>query len=258
MNWYTRIFYVFVLVAIIIGCEKTKGGLIDSETYFPSQVGSKWVYRITVEQNVDPLWHRVVRWPLGTREVATSVRGRFYAALIDKSKKEFRLIMAVDALSQKQGPLAYRDGVKLRIEEDELGIFYKHDVVFWAIAQDGDVLEIMTVSEPHWSSPVQDKSSFTRQQGWARRHIFFNRFPPGHEVSEVAVPFDKLLYVGRQGEQHHFRRSVGLGNEPASEIAKPFVEDIYFEKGKGLVRLEQRVSGRRSMVWELINFSKGK
>lgn len=257
MNWHTRIFYVCVLVAIIIGCRRSSEAgekTVGSKLYFPSQVGSRWVYRITLQPDVEPLWHRVVRWPLGTGEVVQSVRGRFYAALTNKSKKEFRLVMAVESPSQRQGQLEYRQGVRLRIEEDELGVFYKHDEVFWAIAPDGDVSEVMTVSEPNWSSPVPGTPP--GEQGWTRRYIFLTR-PPGTEINEVSIPFDTLLYLGRRDEQLHFRRSVGLGDEQPSEIAKPFVEDIYFERGKGLVRLEQRVSGSRSMVWELIDFRKG-
>ena len=125
MNWHTRIFYVCVLVAIIIGCRRSSEAgekTVGSKLYFPSQVGSRWVYRITLQPDVEPLWLRVVRWPVGTRVAVQSVRGRFYGALTNKSKNEFRLVMTVESPSQRQGPLEYKEGAKLRIEEDELGV----------------------------------------------------------------------------------------------------------------------------------------
>ena len=86
---------------------------------------------------------------------------------------------------------------------------------------------------------------------------------PGTQIGIGKDPKDKLLFhgvedqvgFGEHGPLLHFLRSVEAPDKDdaeSSELDRAFTEDYWFAKGKGLVRLEQKVEGKRSMVWTLV------
>ncbi len=76
-------------------------------------------------------------------------------------------------------------------------------------------------------------------------------------------PSDKLLFKGiekrvaftKAAPLLHFIRSVDGNIKDRGErsyLDSAFTEDLWFAKGKGLVRLERKVEGQTSMVWTLV------
>lgn len=54
-----------------------------------------------------------------------------------------------------------------------------------------------------------------------------------------------------------FLRTVYPGETTSSHLDKGFTEQLWFGKGKGLVRLEQKIDGQKSMTWTLEKFIPG-
>lgn len=238
----------------------------EPSDYFPTGVGAKWVYEIEVGE-VDPLYYRETVWPVGEEDAwVYSTRGRFFLA--DGLQKTFMLEMKVKGVAAKQGLLEYPIGVELEIEKDELGIFEGAKKVFWAVIPSQFMAhEVVTYPSDMLGAPTSTWGAWGQEDGFSVRLVFFAE-KPGVAISMGEEPKDKLLFVGvethlprYEGESLlYFLRTVEPAEseegEAPSYLDNEFTEDTWFAKGKGLVRLEQRVNGETSMVWTLIQMHK--
>jgi len=241
----------------------------EPSDWFPTSAGTKWTYKIDVGE-IEPLNYREVTWPLGNgRSITYSTRGRFRALLEDEARKTFVLEVRVKGSTTKQGPLEYPAGVELEIEKDELGIFEDAQQVFWAVAGSGRFMahEVVTYSPDTPGAPTGAWGSWGQKEGYSMRLVFFAE-KPGIEIGMGKEPRDTLLFTGvdTQVPQYegipllHFLRTVQPAQkeegETMSYLDKGFTEDTWFAKEKGLVRLEQKVDGKTSIVCTLPQFSK--
>lgn len=232
--------------------------------YFPLEIGVRWAYEIQIGE-AEPLNYKETRWPMEPGKVSVfSTRGRYTAYLKDPSKKSYRLTIAVKGPAEKQGGLQYPIGAELEIEEDELGIFGDAEKVFFAVTTSGRYMAQLVATYPPDSLGAPfGMTSF--EDGFSMQILFFT----GNLGTEIGIgkePKDKLALIGLdtsvpkyKGEALlHFRREVAPDEnilQQAEYLNNGFTEDLWFAKGKGLVRLEQKVNGKVSMVWVLTQFT---
>lgn len=262
-----------VSVVMFVGCIEEdkavdKAVVGEPSDYFPTSTGMKWVYQIEIGE-VEPLKYKVTSWPQGDSEVTYGTKERFLVLTEKKPPKTFLLEIQVKGPAAKQGPvLEYKNGVELDIEKDELGIFDEAKQVFWAMSPGGPfrVFEIVTYSPDTIGAPTSSWGSWGQEDGYSMALLFFGE-KPGISIGMAESP-DTLLFVGvdTQVPQYegtpllHFRRIVESSEKEKGEehgyLDKGFTEDRWFARGKGLVRLEQKVEEETSMIWTLIQFSR--
>lgn len=272
-----------LLVAFVFGCGKNEPDQEKSaasrtktsapitgqpEDYFPTQVGLKWVYDITVG-DTEPLCYNEISWPLGDKSVVYAYRGRFPPVVREGGRKRFSLIIRSKATAAKQGPLEYLQGVELEVVQDELGVFEDAKQVFWTISTGGRYMAHLVVTYDPMSTPVAPTGGpwgvWGQGDGYSMRLLFFGD-RPGIQIGIGKEPTDDLLFDGPDANVEgyagqvllHFIRSVEgtKGEESQSELGRAFTEEMWYAKGKGLVHLEQKVGGKTSMTWTLSAVSK--
>jgi hypothetical protein len=242
--------------------------------FFPSSPGSRWEYTIEVQQS-PPVWYRLTSWPVGgDRAVRYESRGFYRAAVPGNDRpKQYTLDLRVKAKAPSQGPLRYPLGVELEITRDDLGVFDGRQQVFWAIT-DGrggsgySVIQVETFSPRAMpGAPTGHFGGWGQEDGDAQRQLFFAE-EPMTSIRSGSEPRARLLFVGLADppepgspDRLHFRRTVQAAQErdrrdPVA-FESEFVEDSWFERGKGLVRLEQKVKGDVTMTWRLVAYTPG-
>lgn len=253
-----------------------KGALPDiglPSDYFPTKVGTRWVYNITgISTNNYPLRHQISSWPTigqGGKTKCVESRGIIYrwSGEDDNSDGKNKLILQIEGVAEKQGPMQRPEGYKIKIEKDDLGIYENNTGVFWAISKHGryEVIEVVTL-DPNSSSSLGGGGgawgSMNDADGYSQRFILFGEKPM------IAIGFasdkDSLLFVGVEkldGVQClHFRRMVEKSKErinqkgtkdPPSYFDSSFTEDVWYGKGIGLMKLIQKVEGKVTMTWTL-------
>jgi len=231
--------------------------------WFPTRAGTRWVYEITIGE-VEPLTSRTVIWPTGDMAISYLVRGRLLPLLEEQPPDTFRLAISVKGPAARQGPLEFPGSVELSIETDELGIYQDVEQLFWAVTESGRfmVTEVATYPPTTPGAPTGSWGTWGAEDGYSMREMFFGGDPGmgvGVGIGEEATEY--LRFTGLDGSYLHFVRQVEDSDEQEAEedslFSVAFTEETWFERGKGLVRLEQKVAGETSMVWELVEFSEG-
>lgn len=233
--------------------------------YFPVGIDTKWVYNIEIGE-VEPLYYVEKVWLFGDKGFSYSSRGRFLPLLEENAPKTFMLEIRVKKPAGKQGPFL-GEGVELEIEKDELGIFAEAKQVFWSMTRYGRFMsyEVVTYSPEIPGAPTGPMGMRPTEDGHSKRLIFFNE-KPGTSIGIGEKPRDTLLFVGVDTEVPgyegttllHFLRTVEPAENPETQslLDKGLTEDTWFMRGKGLVLLNQKIDGKTSMVWTLVQFSK--
>jgi hypothetical protein len=235
--------------------------------YFPHQVGTEWQYDVSTGP-AEPLEYREVAWRMGSSLEYIASRGR-YRPYFEAKTRNFVLRMKVQGPSPEQGPLKYRDGVELAVLEDGLGIFENHHRIFWAVgtAERYMANEIVTFPPDSPGAPGMGGpwGGWGAEDGYSMRLVFFAD-KPGIAIGFGEHAKDMTAFVGAESCNGipclHFVRTVEAGkaddrvphSAAADYLDRGFTEDRWFAKGKGLVRLEQKVDGRTSMTWTLTKF----
>lgn len=240
----------------------------SSIPHFPTETGTRWKYKITIGET-EPLKFKTTYWPIGSADegghIVYGVRGRFEPLLAEKPQKSFDLVIKVIGPAKKQGPFEYRGSVELAVEEDDLGVFKDHSQIFWAIVQPPNpiVNEVVTYPPGLSSDPRGSEywGSGSNTEGYSLRVVFFARQPGlsiglGDDPKEEII-FNGIVPGGSGGFQLHFTREVEPAEEDDHYLSNGFTEEMWYEEGKGLVRLEQKVKGKISMTWELVKFTPG-
>jgi hypothetical protein len=232
----------------------------DPMDYFPMKVGTQWHYNVRVE-NTDPLTYKVMNWPVNDKTRSYSVRGLLTT---ENKPKDFDLTLKAVGIVSKEGPFNYPNGLAVQVVEDGLNIFRDNTGMFWVTLKtsEGGPMIMQTVT---YSTDMPGGSMWGTwgvKEAYSQSIIFFGD-QPLIEMSIVGDQ-DKLLFLGVDsivpgcGGQAclHFRRNVDA-KDVNEYISQAFAEDVWFAKGKGLVRLEQKIDGQRSMTWTLESFSLG-
>jgi len=253
---------ILFCTAISVSCAEKENSqsLGNPADYFPMDTGREWTYKIKIGE-VEPLIYKEMAWPMGGMKVTYSTRGRFLPLVSEKSPPDtFILKMKVKGSAKEQGPLQYPIGVELETQKDELGIFYEHKKIFWAVIPEKFMVnQIVTYPSTAIGAPTGSWGMGASGEGNSLRIIFFIG-NPGTNIGLVGKtgdqPTDALEFIGTDDNvpQYkgktclHFRRIV-KSSEKVSFSG--FSEDMWFMKNKGLVRLEQKIAGKVSMTWTL-------
>ncbi len=230
----------------------------EPSDYFPTDIGHRWNYRITLNEGADALNHSMTRWEISEKEgVKMETRGRYYIA--DEKKKPFyHLTMSIKGPAASQGPLLYPEGYELAIEQDDLGIFEWTKGVFFAISKSARYsVDLVILHDPTGPGAPTSGSMWGRsynKPGYTLRVYFFGE-RPGVEIG-LSDENDATLFDGpttfRGKPALKFIRTV-KGSDRADDagLNKGFTEEMYFVYHVGLAQLTQKVSGTTTMTWEL-------
>lgn len=277
-----KIFFVAVILflSVTLSCDTKNNNdqLSDSgqsditarygepSEYFPMKIGTQWEYRIELSKNKEtrPLFYGVTSWPTGENNLLYSMRGILYPF---KNENDPQLILRVDSLATRQGPLQYPIGVKLSILRDDLGIYGQYNRgIYWAAltSRRFQVTEVIlhdprSPDSPHTSS----WGGWGAKPGYSMSVKFFGS-KPNIAIGVGEDSQEHLLFVGperfRDSTALHFRRIVGKADRSGDErlrgiepnyFDKPFTEDVWYLRGIGLICLIQKVDEEMTMIWRL-------
>lgn len=239
-----RVFYsITLLIIFACGCDNRP----SNPDYFPHQPGTEWTYLISTSAQPEPTRFAINHFPVGNKEVMYANSGKFYGAVQHPELKTFELRFRVKSRASEQGPLSYANGVELEVLKDEFNFFHQAKRVFWAIAPDGQVTQVVMIPR---KTGVPDGGR--QQDGHNRRLIFFlddrlSSFIGKPYNTLWEQPQDKLSFMGIEGSCVRFKREV--------DHKGGFTEETWFENGKGLTRMEQKIGGKITMSLELKRFS---
>ena len=227
--------------------------------YFPMKVGSIWKYQITLGQT-KPIWHKYVGYLIGDAGefIPMEYRGKFIPSLAALPSSKFNLVLRIDKAVIRQGPVR-SPGVEIAIDADDLGIYEKNFKLFWSIIESKSpphvVLEVATYRSDRLQVP---QGWGIKDRGFSQRAAFFIGEPKA-PISFGRNSGEALVYIGLESGKLHFTRFYNESQDVTDvELSLAFNENLWFEKGKGLVRLEQRIADKVSMTWDLIKFVPGK
>jgi len=224
----------------------------DLGEYFPLDTGREWTYKIAIGL-VEPVFYREIIWECtdGKERIYAGVGGYFavISGIHKELPEEFFLKIKV------KGPASeYLKGAELTIERDDIGVFFESERVVWAATAGGNFMAQQVVSYPLGSLGA-----------------LWNAIRSGSSMRLLMIEIDTglgmgvgdspdILYfqgietnlAGYKGKPCvHFQRIVRLSKADFPGFNKDFTEDMWWLKGTGLVRLEQKVEGITSMVWTL-------
>lgn len=277
--------YLFVLVAsVLLGCDGAKQlnnkeekksaqeqkhsserfptehfDMKNPGEYFVPKGKREWKYEVTFPLGLEratAFTYRPVIWFTSQGVLVYEVRGR-YLVPEEKRGESLYIHYKIKEPAKKQGRLSYPEGYKLEIIKDDIGYFDEARVVYYAISKQQRYAAHLVIEYPVYSSmsPLSTVGSPT-DRGELDRLLFFDE-PPGLQMT-MNKQTDSLLIDGwkldvRGVPTVHLSRTVTLRSDvEESEVVKPYKEYMIYTKGIGLTSLEQRVRGRLSMRWELI------
>ena len=235
------------------------------EDFFPSETGTRWVYEIKLAGKKRPLERKISRWPLGN---SNSVRVTLRSGLLyGKPGKDglYRLVLRVKGPAKEQGPRKYKHAVELEIERDDLGIYADNKGLFWLFMPMSEFRVIeLTLLDPNSPGNLSGGTwgHWNQAPGYSEKFKIFGAKPGiGLEFSKED---DVLIFLGPEIIDKktclHYRRDVKQKKNDVSGgnyLSSAFTEDLWFEKYKGLIRLEQRVGDEITMTWTLLTPPEG-
>jgi len=278
-----RVLLLCVLTAVLTAQQKSKPPAAptvgSAAEYFPMQVGARWDYVVSTGP-AKPLWHKFVGYSVADTNqfVSMTHRGKFVPALVAPAGSKFRLSLRVKSVATQMGPIKKGRGVEVAFDVDDLGVFEKNYNLFWHVVQDSPfaVMEVATYRSDRLRGPQDDMGMWRKTPGFSQRGAFFSG-QQGMAVSFGRGSGESLVFMGEEAGRLRFLRIYEkLGSEGMDpELNQAFQEQMWFERGKGLVRLEQKIvssslagsgiivpdqktGGTPSMTWSLVKFTPGK
>lgn len=214
----------------------------DADRYFPMKVGSEWLYKVDVEKNGAVIY----------KETPYFVRRE----MVYPQDKGNNLRIKIEKTVDKQCDSQYPDSLQLKVIEDDFGIFKYDKEIFWIqlFLSSYDtymVNQVTTVTGSYYGDVCAEKVLFIADEvntGMSRS---------GSKDKLVYLGEDRINYKYHLIDCMHFRRTVGKTESASGDWGKEFTEDSWYAPDKGLIRMEQKIAGRTSMVWELESFKPG-
>lgn len=222
-------------------------GLPDD--YFPAEAGMRWTYQITVGK-ILPLYSRQIQWETDSGEkIASFYTGHYLPR--PREKKVFSLVIGIIRKWGKNPAIA-----EIKVEKDELGVFKGAKRIFWEIIDDENyeyaeggyqIYERITYPSSHPDAPPDSS------RGMSTRTLMFSGEPGDFIEYDYGHDHEGLVFDGSQSDLILFTRGV-LRDESSDSN---FIEKTIFRREKGIIWLEQKIGNEVSMVWKLIDFSRG-
>lgn len=225
--------------------------------YFPIGHGMKWVYEIQVYGQV-PMRQELVRWLTNGSMLLTLQCDRLGRAFSDSLFARNILEMRVSQRDSKHA--------EIEIAEDGLGIFKYIDRLCYIVEEDNSIVRLIVWEPATIWDPRGFQAFIGSSPAFSDRVVFFMG-SPGQVLADDDA-WESITFLaederlpGFEGKSiMRFLRVVRLVDEQlilrdGAESGSGFTEEMWYEKGRGLVRLEQRVDDTVSMVWRLISYS---
>ena len=242
----------------------------DPYDFFPMVVGSKWKYSIELGA-VGPLGYEEIIQVTGGKAAVHPTR----RVLLTEQKPKAGAGKPLALELHVRRPAIYDQFhprfrvIELSVERDDLGIFRGSKKVFSTVIrhQMHQSAEFIVVFPPDQGpGSVAKPAPKESLDGVSRRLAFF----AGSEAASLGVGLrkvDELYLVGpekltldkRELECLRFKRVVApaprRGNEDQSPADAGFTENIWYARDVGLVRLEQKIGAKTSMIWKLESYA---
>lgn len=207
---------------------------VDMFRYFPRDAGMKWEYEITIGEVSPVLTFFQIKGVL--EDVDKNVLANWIQITLSVEEGEVYSLVTTFKPKEPFGEFAiWSESVELEIMEDTLGIFAGVQRVCW-----------VEVTYPvHLILQVRDYS----YTAWEESIVTVDELFTDSEKHLTRAPVEAFVMCKCPKQYLHFKRIVRMKDQPE-------VEEIYYYKlDVGLVRFEQKVGGKLSMVWELVGFS---
>ena len=234
---------------------------IDSAlNYFPTQLGKEFVYELKFGET-DPISQERIVWSEKNHQIVYFFRRRIssfdQANYPDGSFLKFGITQFGSKLVSDKAV----NWVSLDINQDDFGIYGESKQIVWA-ANVGDpfVWQEKRIYPPQpFIAPEKWKTN-----GYSKGVLFFDG-KPGDEIPFYSGSRDRVTFSGVDKvpglnvlaahfvKTFSYRKNCNTADEYANQA---FEEHTYFVKGKGMVFLEQKVDGKTSMTWRLVDSEK--
>jgi hypothetical protein len=240
-----------------------------SKNFLPTEIGTEWTYAIEIGET-DPLKYSEVVWPTGDSAMLYSNISLFPVLFASEEKPEkFLLTIRVKGSPPKQGPFEYNNAAELEVVKDDLGVYEGAKQIFWLISPGRFQLRVV---EAITYDPSLAPGEFAREDGYSQKLLLLDCLPGlsyeermGWDMENMsAETLTSLLHTTDFPQYEgtlvlHYQRIVESDEkrEATGYLNNGFTEDTWFAEGKGLIRLEQKVDGKVSMIWTLDQFSDG-
>ena len=249
-----KIVTIFVITAFIFLLAVSAGcfGAESAKEYFPTKPGSEWTYKIEFGE-VNPQFYYITAWYRGSELQARNHQVEVFKDTYQRIHPDgcYLKIGSREIVLPNQGT-GY--AAVLNIIKDDLNIFDNSNRVVWMVRIDKEFTIIRVVEYPGIYDSAWESPNVLSMQ-----IIFFDPKIGNQGDEAYYASDDRLKFVGFDNNvpgypgisSMHFLRTV------TPDKGKSFTEDTWFAKGIGLVRLEQKVDGKISMIWKLQNFVSG-
>jgi len=273
-----KLIAVLIILISFLGFEKNyaeeknpASAGIRLADYFPTKPGTELVYRITPGAKDFILWEKIV-WPAKNHHEVSFIRYRpsssdlFSASVApspngdnsgNASRGPYFLKLKIKNYAVQKNGAKLLACVDLAVEHDDIGVYVDAKKVSWSMEMQDNFAwrEIIVYPPGIIKSPLGGT-----EDGHSDSLMFFNG-KPGERRPVDKQSKDKLVCIGVEpvpetniSGMHFVKIIKARKSEPDDDeyVNKAFREDAYFVVGKGLVFLEQKVDGKVSMTWRLV------
>lgn len=232
--------------------------------YFPMKLGTVWTYKV-VFGPATPYSFGEATWPIGRdRAVRYMHRGLLLGGAAKADKPQATLSLAVAAPVFKQATLPFPLTAELKVLKDDAHIFGDAKQLFISLLQSNEYMAMLVETHDSSHGPPGAGGSWGGwggDDGYSYRFVFYAGRPM--TAKSIGESQEKLAFLGSEtmpGQAQpmlHFRRVVQAAKKsdakssPEIEFDREFNEDMWYAKGKGLVRLTQTHPGGLAMTWTL-------
>lgn len=222
--------------------------------YFPTGLNARWTYDVSIPVgSTAPISYRSVYNVGKLIEHRVPLDG----AKVGADGKLKVILKLTSGPVRTKGAPRPEQRYKLAVERDDVGLYRKESTVEWAVTPwfRGQVVMEVLMTNMNLDDPKSPRTE-------AFRTLLFTG-KPGDEF-QIPAEHEKMTFIGYEmldgHEAAHFRRTITTDVPPdvVERITRtnprlayaysPIVEDVWFRKDSGLVKLIQKVSGNVTML----------
>lgn len=237
----------------IIDVEKPVQPTISVADYFPTSLGSTWIYSIKLSPT-GAYFSKDQFTRQGKDHILTNKRDQLKPT---GNENDFRLTFRIKTKPQIQPPIDKIKSVEVEVVNDELGLFKgkgETHRLFWSVP-DCKMNQVIQVEMIH-----TDKLSAKQKAKGRSKDSFDTQFILTDPVLDGPMSLGDAVsksfeFVGREDDRLHYRREVA--SDHTDKVGQAFTEDIWYKEGTGLIKLVQTIDGKTTMTWSLIEFTPG-